>query len=47
VPFVTCDGKRNGEKFVEFLNWSLFKADNPVYLIVDGHPVHESVKTEQ
>ena len=28
--------------FIEFLKWLVYKADRPIYLIVDGHPTHKA-----
>ncbi|GMO29025.1 MAG: hypothetical protein Ta2B_09970 [Termitinemataceae bacterium] len=30
--------------FIDFLKRLLFKQDKPVFLVVDGHPVHKSKK---
>ena len=44
LRFTTFKGKLNSDKFIEFLKRLIHNADNPVYLIVDGHPVHRSGK---
>jgi len=40
-------GKFNGDVFIECLQDLLENRKRPVYLIVDGHPVHKSKKVEQ
>lgn len=42
MRFMAFEGKMNAEKFVEFLERLIYKADTPVFLILDGHPVHKS-----
>jgi transposase len=32
--------------FIDFLKRPLFKREKPVFLIVDGHPVHRSEKVK-
>ncbi len=44
MRFMTIDGRLNSDKFIEFLKRLLFNADGPIFLIVDGHPVHRSGK---
>ena len=42
MRFMGVDGKLNAQRFVEFLKRLLHNAENPVFLVVDGHPVHRS-----
>ena len=42
MRFMVFEGKLDAEQFIEFLQRLLHKAENPVFLIVDGHPVHKS-----
>lgn len=42
MRFMTFEGKMNAEKFIEFLERLIYKADSPIFLILDGHPVHKS-----
>lgn len=44
MRFMTVKGRMNADKFIEFLERLIKNADNPVYLIVDGHPVHRSTR---
>ncbi|MCW7755504.1 IS630 family transposase, partial [Desulfobotulus sp. H1] len=38
LRFMTIDGKMDSDKFISFLKRLIYKADSPVFLIVDGHP---------
>ena len=40
--FDIIEGKLNAEKFIEFCDKLLADTGRPVFLIVDGHPVHRS-----
>lgn len=42
MRFMVFPGKLDAEQFIEFLQRLLHKTENPVFLIVDGHPVHKS-----
>lgn len=42
--FMTFEGRMNGERFIEFLKRLIYKQSKPVFLILDGHPVHKSKK---
>lgn len=42
MRFMTFEGRMNADKFVEFLERLTYKADTPIFLILDGHPVHKS-----
>jgi transposase len=42
LRFMVVKGKVNGPKYVEFLRRLLHHAEGPIFLIVDGHPVHKS-----
>jgi transposase len=47
MRFMTIKGKLTAESFIEFLGRLIKNQEKPIYLIVDGHPVHRSrrVKT--
>lgn len=42
LRFMVVKGKVNGPKYVEFLQRLIHKAARPIFLVVDGHPVHKS-----
>lgn len=42
LRFATVDGKLDAAKFIDFCRKLLHDTDGPVFLIVDGHPVHRS-----
>lgn len=42
MRFMITTGKVNASLFIEFLERLLVKADTPIFLILDGHPVHRS-----
>jgi hypothetical protein len=42
LRFMTIDGRFNAAKFIEFLNRLIHKSENPIFLIVDGHPTHKA-----
>jgi transposase len=42
LRFMVAKGKLNGARYVEFLKRLMHNARRPVFLIVDGHPVHKS-----
>ena len=44
LRFMMFDGRMNADVFCDFLKRLLYKADKPVYVIVDNHPVHRSYK---
>lgn len=43
MRFMLFDGKFNNEVFINFLKRLIHKWPHPVFLIIDGHPVHRSV----
>lgn len=47
MRFMGVAGKLNADKFVDFLKRLLHGAERPVFLIVDGHPVHRSAKVRR
>ena len=47
LRFMAFEGKMNGDKFVEFLKRLIYKAPKPIFLILDGHPVHKSKKIKE
>ncbi len=42
LRFSTFNGSMTGEKFIEFCRRLMADTDGPVFLVVDGHPVHRS-----
>jgi len=40
--FMLKEGSVNAQVFVEFLKRLMVNANNPVFLIVDGHPIHKA-----
>ena len=44
MRFMTVEGRMNAGKFIEFLKRLLRNAEQPVFLIVDGHPSHRARK---
>jgi transposase len=47
LRFMTFNGKMNAEKFIEFLERLMYNASHPIFLILDGHPVHKSRKVKE
>ena len=44
MRFMVVQGKVNASPFCEFLRRLVFKAKKPIFLVLDGHPVHRSAK---
>jgi transposase len=44
MRFMTVKGKMTADRFIEFLGRLLKNQSTPVFLIVDGHPVHRSAQ---
>jgi transposase len=44
MRFMVVDGSVNADAFIEFLKRLIIDTDRPVFLIVDGHPTHRSVR---
>ena len=44
MRFMTVDGRFNSDVFLLFLKKLILDTKTPVYLIVDGHPMHKSKK---
>ncbi len=47
LRFMCIEGKVNALVFVEFLKRLMYKADRPIFLVVDGHPIHKSKIAKQ
>jgi transposase len=47
MRFMTFTGKMNADTFIEFLKRLIYKADKPIFLVLDGHPVHRSRKVKE
>lgn len=46
MRFMTVKGKLTAESFIGFLERLLKNQDKPIFLIVDGHPVHRSSRVK-
>ena len=46
LRFMTFEGKMNADKFIVFLKRLIYKAPKPIFLVLDGHPVHKSAKVK-
>lgn len=44
MRFMTVEGRMNAGKFIEFLKRLMVGIDQPIFLIVDGHPSHRAKK---
>lgn len=44
LRYMEVDGRMNAEKFIVFLRRLIAGRDEPVFLIVDGHPTHKAKK---
>ena len=47
LRFMAFNGKMNADRFIEFLQRLIYKAKRPIFLILDGHPVHKSRKVKE
>jgi len=47
LRFMVVQGKVAAKQFCEFLRRLIFKAERPLFLILDGHPVHRSGKVRE
>lgn len=47
MRFMVMQGKVNAAQFCEFLRRLAYKAERPIFLILDGHPVHRSAKVKR
>ena len=47
LRFMVYNGCLNGDLFIQFLRRLLYGASQPIFLIVDGHPVHKSAKVRK
>jgi transposase len=47
MRFMAVQGKVNAAVFCDFLRRLVFKAERPIFLILDGHPVHRAKKVKQ
>jgi transposase len=47
LRFMVVKGKIGGERVCEFLRRLMYKAKRPVFLILDGHPMHRSKAVKQ
>lgn len=44
MRFMTVEGRMNAGKFIDFLKRLMIGIDQPIFLIVDGHPSHRAKK---
>ena len=44
LRFMVTDQRVNAATFIDFLRRLLVNAERPIYLVLDGHPVHRSKK---
>lgn len=47
LRFMTIDGRMNSDRFIDFLKRLIYRASNPTFLILDGHPVHKSKRVQK
>ena len=47
LRFMVTKERLTGTVFIEFLKRLIHDADKPVFLILDGHPVHRSAKVKK
>lgn len=47
MRFMVVQGKVAAKQFCEFLRRLVFKSERPIFLILDGHPVHRSGKVKK
>jgi transposase len=47
MRFMVTKDKVNSDTFIEFLKRLIHNAERPIFLIVDGHPVHHSKKVRE
>src|SRR5919108_127277 len=47
MRFMTIKGRMTTDRFIEFLERLIKNQDKPVFLIVDGHPVHRAKRVQQ
>jgi transposase len=47
MRFMMIDGRLTADKFIDFLKRLIYNARHPMFLIVDGPPVHRSVKVSK
>jgi transposase len=47
LRFMVVDGKVAAQQFCEFIRRLVYNASRPIFLILDGHPVHRSAKVKR
>lgn len=47
LRFMCSEGRLTADRFIEFLKRLLVNQSSPVFLVVDGHPVHRSAKVKK
>jgi transposase len=47
MKFMTVKGRLTADRFIEFLERLIKNQENPIFLIVDGHPVHRSTRVRK
>ncbi len=47
LRFMVVEGKVAGRQFCEFIRRLVYNASRPIFLILDGHPVHRSAQVRR
>lgn len=47
MHFMTVEGRYNADGFIQFVSRLIYNRKKPVFLIVDGHPIHKSRKLKK
>ena len=47
LRFMIVDGRLTADRFIEFLKRLLHRAERPIFLVVDRHPVHRAAKVRK
>jgi transposase len=47
MRFMVVEGRVASKQFCEFLRRLVYKTEKPIFLILDGHPVHRSAKVKK
>jgi len=47
LRFMVLDGRLNADAFIEFLKRLAYRAERPVFVIADRHPVHRSARVRR
>lgn len=47
MRFMTFEGRMNADRFIDFLKRLIYRATGPIFLVLDGHPVHKSKRVKE